>query len=365
MDGLYSKYLGKVCPYCKTEFIEGDEIVVCSDCEMPHHKECFIENKGCTTFGCQGSMKSLIITSTPVVDVQMIENDVRVKMASISTPISTQEQEAAYKERIQESIYEEILSKLTLINDFSNNINDLIIVRKLIDELEKIRNYKDVAKHIELANQKIINISSYLLNTTKVQLSCTDKVSLLKVGLRRYEKIGNLTGIDVNDYKKTAFDRIAIIERENAIKERETEIKELNKAKEAEKERIDNEIKKRNRIKYFVAGLLITALLIVAYIFINKYFQLTEMYNAGLSYVNEEKYKEAKLEFEKCGNFSSSKYYVEYCEKMIHYTIGKKLVDEGKIEEALKEFELSGDVEEVLEFIEYCKDKLKELGEEK
>lgn len=47
-------FTGKVCPYCKTEFKEGDDIVVCSVCEMPHHKECWIENKACTTFGCTG-----------------------------------------------------------------------------------------------------------------------------------------------------------------------------------------------------------------------------------------------------------------------------------------------------------------------
>ena len=49
-------FIGKVCPYCKTEFKEGDDIVVCSVCEMPHHKECWIENNGCTTFGCTGTI---------------------------------------------------------------------------------------------------------------------------------------------------------------------------------------------------------------------------------------------------------------------------------------------------------------------
>lgn len=52
------RYIGKVCPYCKTEFKEDDDIVICSECEMPHHKECWIENKGCTTFGCLGTIKA-------------------------------------------------------------------------------------------------------------------------------------------------------------------------------------------------------------------------------------------------------------------------------------------------------------------
>ena len=45
-----------ICPYCKTKLTDGDDVVVCSDCGMPHHKECWIENQGCTTFGCIGSI---------------------------------------------------------------------------------------------------------------------------------------------------------------------------------------------------------------------------------------------------------------------------------------------------------------------
>ena len=53
-----SDYVGKVCPYCKTPFKEGDDIVICSVCEMPHHKDCWVDNQGCTTFGCSGTIKS-------------------------------------------------------------------------------------------------------------------------------------------------------------------------------------------------------------------------------------------------------------------------------------------------------------------
>lgn len=56
-----NKYVGKICPYCKSAFTEEDEIVVCSDCDMPHHKDCWVENKGCTTFGCQGTIQGIDI----------------------------------------------------------------------------------------------------------------------------------------------------------------------------------------------------------------------------------------------------------------------------------------------------------------
>lgn len=45
-------YIGKVCPFCKTEIKEGDAVKVCPACGIPHHEGCWEENKGCTTFGC-------------------------------------------------------------------------------------------------------------------------------------------------------------------------------------------------------------------------------------------------------------------------------------------------------------------------
>lgn len=61
-----NEYLGKICPFCKSEFKADDEIVVCSACDMPHHKDCWIENQGCTTFGCLGSIKSADGATTTV-----------------------------------------------------------------------------------------------------------------------------------------------------------------------------------------------------------------------------------------------------------------------------------------------------------
>lgn len=45
-------YIGKICPFCKTEINEGDTVKVCPSCGIPHHESCWEENKGCTTFGC-------------------------------------------------------------------------------------------------------------------------------------------------------------------------------------------------------------------------------------------------------------------------------------------------------------------------
>lgn len=45
-------YIGKVCPFCKTEIKEGEAVKICPACGIPHHEACWEENKGCTTFGC-------------------------------------------------------------------------------------------------------------------------------------------------------------------------------------------------------------------------------------------------------------------------------------------------------------------------
>lgn len=51
---------GKTCPFCKAPFLEGEAVVFCSHCEMPHHLECWKENGGCTTFGCTGNIGKII-----------------------------------------------------------------------------------------------------------------------------------------------------------------------------------------------------------------------------------------------------------------------------------------------------------------
>jgi hypothetical protein len=49
---MTNEYIGKTCPYCKTEITSSEDLKVCPSCNMPHHQSCWDENKGCTTFGC-------------------------------------------------------------------------------------------------------------------------------------------------------------------------------------------------------------------------------------------------------------------------------------------------------------------------
>jgi len=47
--------IGKTCPYCQTPIKPGEQFVLCSMCGIPHHQQCWNENRGCTTFGCTGT----------------------------------------------------------------------------------------------------------------------------------------------------------------------------------------------------------------------------------------------------------------------------------------------------------------------
>ena len=56
-------YTGKICPYCKTAFKPDDEIVVCSECDMPHHKDCWIENQAVPPLVASEQSRQLTMTT--------------------------------------------------------------------------------------------------------------------------------------------------------------------------------------------------------------------------------------------------------------------------------------------------------------
>jgi len=48
------EYIGRACPYCRLPISAGQMIVVCPECRVPHHADCWRENGSCTTYGCVG-----------------------------------------------------------------------------------------------------------------------------------------------------------------------------------------------------------------------------------------------------------------------------------------------------------------------
>ena len=47
------------CPYCKANAGCETELVRCSGCRTQYHRECWSENRGCSVFGCNGSMMKI------------------------------------------------------------------------------------------------------------------------------------------------------------------------------------------------------------------------------------------------------------------------------------------------------------------
>jgi TM2 domain-containing membrane protein YozV len=41
-----------ICPYCRAPIDSDDQRKDCPSCGTPHHRDCFVENMGCTVFGC-------------------------------------------------------------------------------------------------------------------------------------------------------------------------------------------------------------------------------------------------------------------------------------------------------------------------
>ena len=50
------KFIGNKCPFCENIIEENDDIVICSRCETPHHRDCWKANQGCMTYSCYGDM---------------------------------------------------------------------------------------------------------------------------------------------------------------------------------------------------------------------------------------------------------------------------------------------------------------------
>ncbi|HEY3396693.1 MAG TPA: RING finger protein [Armatimonadota bacterium] len=67
--------IGKLCPYCRFPIKAGEAVRICPSCGEPHHLECWNENGGCTTYGCQSSpqMAAQAAVAQPTMTVPSVE----------------------------------------------------------------------------------------------------------------------------------------------------------------------------------------------------------------------------------------------------------------------------------------------------
>ena len=50
---MLHNHIGKRCPYCQFPIKQDSEAVQCPACKVPHHRECWEQNRVCITFGCR------------------------------------------------------------------------------------------------------------------------------------------------------------------------------------------------------------------------------------------------------------------------------------------------------------------------
>lgn len=68
--------VGGTCQVCGFPMNPGEEIWVCDHCETPHHSDCWVYAKGCSTFACKGSLRKL--DESAVVDQSFLCGDSRL-----------------------------------------------------------------------------------------------------------------------------------------------------------------------------------------------------------------------------------------------------------------------------------------------
>jgi hypothetical protein len=155
------------CPYCQTNIKENADKIICSACHTPHHKECWEENKGCTTYGCVNNpntkAKSIDVGNQTVENIQQIlvqekqdvktmecpnckkqieEGSVFCKYCGVSTsnkPGNKEKFEEEFQKRYKDSV--KIKRKRFIVTLTSLSILSILLVFSLYFGITKLNKY--------------------------------------------------------------------------------------------------------------------------------------------------------------------------------------------------------------------------------
>lgn len=78
--------VGKTCPYCRFPLKPGEQVITCPACKVPHHADCWSENRGCTTYGCSGTAAAAPAARSPVAPPVLRPNSVLSPPAGVAMP---------------------------------------------------------------------------------------------------------------------------------------------------------------------------------------------------------------------------------------------------------------------------------------
>jgi len=85
-----------ICPYCQTKIKDGADNTICSVCGIPHHRECWDENKGCTTYGCEGNPVTENVITEQTISASVIQDETQsvAEPAEVECPQCKEKTEA-------------------------------------------------------------------------------------------------------------------------------------------------------------------------------------------------------------------------------------------------------------------------------
>jgi len=154
-----------ICPYCQTNIKNSADIIICPSCKTPHHKECWDENKGCTTFGCinnpNTNKKGIDVGDETIESVEKILREEKVKEIpcpgckalipedslycsycgyDLRNIVNAKEEfEKEFKKRYKDKVYTN--KKRIIITSVSAALIVILILTTIFVSINKINNY--------------------------------------------------------------------------------------------------------------------------------------------------------------------------------------------------------------------------------
>jgi hypothetical protein len=137
------------CPYCQTKIKNQNEAVTCTLCGTPHHKDCWSENGGCTTYGCLENPNfknnAVDVGNLTVAEVQSLQG---THQTSETIPNAVPEDkttfEDEFKRRYKENIFAKRRQNVFLLTSISIlAIFSIVVLFSLITKLNSRINSED------------------------------------------------------------------------------------------------------------------------------------------------------------------------------------------------------------------------------
>ena len=204
---------GKTCPFCKAPFMEGEAVVFCSHCEMPHHLECWKENGGCTTFGCTGNIGKIIgaeqknAQSAPTVTRRPAARNAPKSIPYPQVRVGAEDEQEAKKTRFDTiDAQAKAQPQYTILSENTECVlqgNLPVILKATTLRKDKEGKLSAVCAFVSLADAIIqaMQVDIYCSDIWREKLEPICNVQYIDLAAKRDETFGDTLSINVPDTK--------------------------------------------------------------------------------------------------------------------------------------------------------------------